>query len=55
MQIKAMTDTRDLRARMEMWAGLVKKEMGSGIKQFARVACENLAHNTQPYGKDEVE
>mgnify|MGYP000258099256 CR=1 FL=1 len=53
MQIKAMTDTRDLRARMEMWAGLVKKEMGSGIKQFARVACENLAHNTQPYGKDE--
>ncbi len=48
-----MTDTRDLRARMEMWAGLVKKEMGSGIKQFARVACENLAHNTQPYGKDE--
>jgi len=53
MQIKAMTDTRDLRARMEVWAGLVKKEMGSGIKQFARVACENLAFNTQPYGKDE--
>ena len=48
-----MTDTRDLRARMEMWAGLVKKEMGSGIKQFARVACENLSFNTQPYGKDE--
>tara|TARA_R110000868_G_C10790259_1_gene756239 strand:+ start:198 stop:1103 length:906 start_codon:yes stop_codon:yes gene_type:complete len=53
MQIKAMTNTADLRARMEMWAGLVKKETGAGIKQFARVACENLAFNTQPYGIDE--
>jgi hypothetical protein len=53
MQIKAMTDTTDLTGRMKLWAELVKKETGSGIKQFARVACENLAHNTQPYGKDE--
>ena len=53
MQIKAMTNTADLRGRMEVWAKLVKKETGTGIKQFARVACENLAFNTQPYGKDD--
>jgi hypothetical protein len=53
MQIKAMVNTSDLRSRMETWAKLVKKETGTGLKQFARVACENLAHNTQPYGKDD--
>jgi hypothetical protein len=54
MQIKAMVNTSDLRSRMETWAKLVKKETGTGLKQFARVACENLAHNTQPYGKDDA-
>ena len=53
MQIKAMTNTADLRGRLGLWAALVKKETSDGIKQFARVACENLAFNTQPYGKDE--
>lgn len=48
-----MVNTSDLRGRMETWAKLVKKETGTGLKQFARVACENLAFNTQPYGKDE--
>jgi hypothetical protein len=53
MQIKAMTNTADLRGRLGLWAALVKKETSDGIKQFARVACENLAFNTQPYGADE--
>ena len=48
-----MVNTSDLRGRMETWAKLVKKETSTGLKQFARVACENLAFNTQPYGKDE--
>jgi hypothetical protein len=49
MKITAMTDTRDLRGRMEQWSRLVGKEMGEGLKQFARVACVNLANTTQPY------
>jgi hypothetical protein len=53
MKITAMTDTRDLRGRMEQWSRLVGKEMGEGLKQFARVACVDLANTTQPYsGKD---
>lgn len=46
-----MTDTRDLRGRMELWASLVKKETSQGLKQFARVACVNLANTTQPYSQ----
>lgn len=53
MKITAMTDTSDLRGRLAIWSRLVGKEMGEGLRQFARVACENLANTTQPYsGKD---
>jgi len=50
MKITAMTDTSDLRNRMGLWASLVKKETSEGLRQFARVACVNLATSTQPFG-----
>jgi hypothetical protein len=49
MKITAMTDTSDLRGRLDLWAGLVGKEMSEGIRQHARLACVGLANTTQPY------
>lgn len=57
MKINAKTDTSDLRAKLNRWALLVRKEASEGVRQFARVACVNLATATQPFGsspKDKV-
>jgi hypothetical protein len=54
MKIKAFADTTDIRARLNLWATMVGKEVSSGIRQYARLACVGLANTTQPYsGKDE--
>lgn len=50
MQISAMTDTSDLTGRLRVFANLVGKETSEAVKQFARVACVNLATATQPFG-----
>jgi hypothetical protein len=52
MKITAMTDTSDLRGRLEDFARIVGKEKSEAVRQFARVACVNLATETQPFGKD---
>lgn len=53
MKITAMTDTSDLRGRLSEFARLTGKETSEAVKQFARVACVNLATETQPFGKDD--
>jgi hypothetical protein len=50
MKISAMTDTADLRGRLATYAQIVGKETSEAVKQFARVACVNLATSTQPFG-----
>jgi hypothetical protein len=55
MQISAMTDTSDLRGRLAVYAQIVGKETGEAVRQFARVACVNLAHNTQPFGNKKAD
>lgn len=54
MKITAMTDTSDLRGRLAEFARLTGKETSEAVKQFARVACVNLATETQPFGKDDT-
>lgn len=54
MKITAMTDTSDLRGRLAEFARLAGKETSEAVKQFARVACVNLATETQPFGKDDT-
>ena len=54
MKISAMADTSDLTSRLNFFAQIVGKETSEAVKQFARVACVNLATETQPYGVDEV-
>ena len=44
-----MTDTSDLRGRLQLWSELVGKEMSEGVRQHARMACVGLANTTQPY------
>lgn len=54
MKITVMTDTSDLRGRLELFSSLVGKEISETIRQHARLACVTLANTTQPYsGKDE--
>lgn len=50
MKISAMTNTADLSGRLAVYAQIVGKETSEAIKQFARVACVNLATSTQPFG-----
>ena len=50
MKISAMTNTADLSGRLAVYAQIVGKETSEAVKQFARVACVNLATNTQPFG-----
>ena len=52
MKITAMSDTSDLRGRLDEFAKIVGKEKSESVRQFARVACVNLATETQPFGKD---
>lgn len=52
MKISAMTDTSDLRSRLNLFREVVGTETSEAIKQFARVACVNLATETQPFGND---
>ena len=50
MKISAMTNTADLSGRLAVFAQIVGKETSEAVKQFARVACVNLATSTQPFG-----
>lgn len=52
MQIQAIANTSDLRGRLRHFERIMKRDSQDTLLQFARVACENLATNTQPYGKD---
>lgn len=52
MQIQAIANTSDLRGRLRHFERIMKRDSQETLFQFARVACVNLAHNTQPYGKD---
>lgn len=47
-----MTDTSDLRGRLKEYVAVTGREMSESVRQFARVACVNLATETQPFGKD---
>lgn len=47
-----MTDTSDLRGRLNQYVAVTGREMSESVRQFARVACVNLATETQPFGKD---
>lgn len=51
MQIQALANTSDLRARLRYFERIMKRDSQDTLLQFARVACENLATNTQPFGK----
>lgn len=50
MKVTAITDTSDLRGRLAEFSAIVGVETSHAIKQFARVACVNLATETQPWG-----
>lgn len=53
MQIKIKTDTTDIRAHLKAYTEMFFREMSSGVRQFAVVACRNLANQTQPFsGRD---
>jgi hypothetical protein len=52
MKITAMTNTSDLRGRLSQFSRIVGIEKSEAVRQFARVACVNLATETQPYGND---
>jgi hypothetical protein len=52
MKITAMTDSSDLRGRLAEFSRLVGVESGHAVRQFARVACVNLATETQPFGNN---
>ena len=54
MKISAMTDTSDLSGRLRVFADIVGKETSEGVRQFARVACVNLATATQPFGNKPI-
>lgn len=45
-----MTDTSDLRGRLNQYAQITGREISESVRQFARVACVNLATETQPWG-----
>ena len=50
MRITAKTDTSDLRGRLNQYALITGREVSESVRQFARVACVELAHETQPFG-----
>lgn len=52
MKITVMTDTSDLRGRLKEYVAITGREMSESVRQFARVACVNLATETQPFGND---
>jgi hypothetical protein len=54
MKITALTDTSDLRGRLAEFGRIVGKETSEAVRQFARVACVNLATETQPFGADDT-
>lgn len=50
MKITAKTDTSDLRGKLNQYALITGREVSESVRQFARVACVELAHETQPFG-----
>jgi hypothetical protein len=55
MKATAMTDTSDLRARLNLYAQVVGKEVSQSLREHARVACVELANVTQPYGRTQAD
>jgi hypothetical protein len=53
MRIKVETDVTDIRARLKNFTNLMGREISSGVRQFAVVACRNLANTTQPFSGNE--
>jgi len=53
MQIVALTDTTDIRSRLKEFSTLMRKEVSASVRQFAVVACRNLANTTQPFSGNE--
>jgi hypothetical protein len=49
MRITATADTSDIRARLRQYTELMGKGMSDGVRQFAVIACRNLANTTQPF------
>lgn len=53
MKITAKADVTDIRAKLRKYSELMGREVSSGVRQFAVVACRNLANTTQPFsGRD---
>lgn len=53
MQIVALTDTTDIRTRLKEYSTLMRKGVSDSVRQFAVVACRNLANTTQPFSGNE--
>jgi hypothetical protein len=53
MKITAMTDTSDLRGRIQQYANIVGKDIQVELRRHARLACIELANTTQPFGDEE--
>jgi hypothetical protein len=53
MRITATADTNDIRGKLREYTELMGKGMSDGVRQFAVVACRNLANTTQPFSGNE--
>lgn len=53
MRIVVKTDTTDIRARLREFSSLMGREISSTVRQYAVVACRNLANTTQPFSGNE--
>lgn len=49
MRIVALADTTDIRSRLREYSSLMNKNVADSVRQFAVVACRNLANTTQPF------
>jgi hypothetical protein len=49
VKVQAISNAGDLRAKLHEFEQVVKREASSAVRQFARLACVNLANATQPY------
>jgi hypothetical protein len=55
MRIIATTNTSDIRARLKTYGELMQKEVSASVRQFAAIACRNLANTTQPFSGNDKE
>jgi hypothetical protein len=49
VKVQAISNAGDLRAKLREFEQVVKREASSAVRQFARLACVNLANATQPF------